>query len=224
MRPSQGQGSRKDQSRFAGRGRDQDEARDARPGHERLRGDPRAEGETGDPRRTVAGVLPRDPVERCRGVVPLAVAAVVDALAAADAPEVEAQDREVQVREAAEQGVDHLVVHRAAVQRMGMQHDGDGRGRGPARPVAGLEAARGAVDRDFGHRRTSAGRGVCNPVAAGGGEGILDSRSRSFYLYGVSVFDGNTTVFLSPAASGPAARVPGPPLNARGQQHVQVDR
>src|SRR6476659_3208138 len=74
-------------------GRDRDEALDLGPAHQELHADPRAERYAGDPAGAGLRVDRLGPVERGGGVRELALAVVEIALAAADAPEIEAQGR-----------------------------------------------------------------------------------------------------------------------------------
>ena len=90
-------------------------------------------------------------IERRGGVGKLAHALVVFALAAADAPEVEAQDGEAHVVEGVMKVVDDLVVHRAAELRMRVQHDRDGGVFFLLGVVAAFEAAFGSWEDDLGH-------------------------------------------------------------------------
>ena len=80
----------------------------------------------GDPARRGVGVEGLEPVERRCRVAQLALAPVVGALAAPDPPEIEPEGRESPAAERVKQGVDHLVVHRSAVLRVGMQEQRDG--------------------------------------------------------------------------------------------------
>ena len=73
------------------------------------------------------------------------------ALAAPNAPEIEAQHGKVPVREGIIELVDDLMVHRAAELGMGVEHDAD---RGVAlarRVITALDAPRGAGEDDLGH-------------------------------------------------------------------------
>src|SRR3546814_3464783 len=73
-------------------------------------------------------------------------------LRAAYATEVEAQHREALAHEGMKQGVDHLVVHGAAVLRMGMQHERDGRVGALAVLVASFKSAFRPVEDHVRHR------------------------------------------------------------------------
>src|SRR3546814_943223 len=77
-----------------------------------------------------------------------------------DAAEVEAQGREPAGDEGLVQRVDDLVVHRAAMLRMRVQHERD---RGVAflrMQVAAFDASLGTVDDDLGHRILMTDRGA----------------------------------------------------------------
>jgi hypothetical protein len=69
---------------------------------------------------------------------------VIFALAAPDTAEVEPQDGETQIVEGVVQVVDDLVVHRPAIGRMRMQHDGDRRVAVLLRVVAAFQSSVGA--------------------------------------------------------------------------------
>ena len=91
------------------------------------------------------------PVERRGGVAQLALAVVEALLRAADAAEVEAQHREAAAHEDVEDVEHDLVVHRAAVQRVRMEDQGQRR-IGPARMVvAPFQATVGAVEDHLRH-------------------------------------------------------------------------
>src|SRR5581483_1726360 len=84
----------------------------------------RAEGVTCDNRAVAAhSALRGEKANRRRGVVGLAVAVVELAFAPAEAAEVEAQGGATARVQCLEHRVHHVVVHRAAVQRMGMADD-----------------------------------------------------------------------------------------------------
>jgi hypothetical protein len=72
-------------------------------------------------------------------------------LAAANAPEVEAQRREPALLEHVEELIDDLIVHRAAELRMRMQNQGDGRAFFLGGLVAAFKTAGWAVENNFGH-------------------------------------------------------------------------
>src|SRR5579862_4741559 len=93
---------------------DRDEALDLGPAHEKLHADPGAEREACDPAAAGVGMDRLHPIERGGSVRQLARAVIELALAAADAAEVEAQDREAALREHVKELVDDLVVHRPA--------------------------------------------------------------------------------------------------------------
>ncbi len=142
-----------------GRG-DADEAVDLGAAHQQLHGDPGAERHAGDPARARIRVLKLQPVEGRGRVRQLAGAVVEVSLAAADAAEVEAQHGEPALHEHIIERVHHLIVHRAAELRVGVQDQRDRAvGRGLVM-VAGLEAARGAVDDQFRHRDVSGLKGL----------------------------------------------------------------
>src|SRR5581483_4672786 len=86
----------------------------------------------------------------------LALAAVEGALAAADAAEIEAQRREALTHESVKEGVDHLVVHGAAMLRVGMQQQRDRRVRVLAVMIAALDPPGRPVDDDLRHAGTAA--------------------------------------------------------------------
>jgi hypothetical protein len=94
------------------------------------------------------------PVERRRGIAEFALAAVVRALAAADAAEIKTQGGKVAFDERIVHGIDDLVVHRAAVLRMGMQDKGDRGRRRFSGAIAAFEASGGAGKKDFRHLLT----------------------------------------------------------------------
>ena len=85
------------------------------------------------------------------GSLGLALAAVVLALAAPDAAEIDPKGREAGRDEGLEQRVDDPIVHRAAMLGMGMKHQGDRCVRCLVVGVASLEAACRAVYRNFRH-------------------------------------------------------------------------
>src|SRR4029078_3405613 len=93
------------------------------------------------------------------------------ALAAADAAEVETQDREVARREAVIELVDDLMIHRPAELRVRMQDDRDRRVPRPGRVETAFNPAGGTGEDDFGHIFEPLGR-RCR----------LDSRFRPFRL------------------------------------------
>ena len=90
-------------------------------------------------------------VERRGGIRQFAHAIVVGALAASDAAEVEAHHGKATLGERLVQREHHLVVHRAAVQRMRMQDQGDWRGGGLGTLIAAFKPAVWTVENDFGH-------------------------------------------------------------------------
>src|SRR4051812_19156265 len=109
-----------------GHGGDRDEALDLRTAHEQLHADPRSEGDAGDPAGARVRVHGLSPIESRRRVREFALAVVESALAAADAAEIEAQNRKAAVQEVVVKVIDDLVVHRAPELRVRVQHDGDG--------------------------------------------------------------------------------------------------
>ena len=108
-----------------------------------------------DPAVLGVGVQRLQVVERRGGVGELADALVVLALAAADAAEVEAQAGEADAVEGVVEVVDHLVVHRAPVERVGVQDDGDRRVLVLLRMVAPLQPPVGAGENHLGHSGAS---------------------------------------------------------------------
>src|SRR6266705_378145 len=78
---------------------------------------------------------------------------VEGSLAAPEAAEIEAKHREVAVRKGIVQLIDDLVVHRAAVQGMRVQHDRDRRVLLPRRVIAALEPPSWTGENDLGHSR-----------------------------------------------------------------------
>src|SRR6185503_9711656 len=113
--------------------------------------DPGAEREARDPAMRRRGVLALQPIERCRRIGKLTLAAVVGALGAADAAEVEAQRGKAAPREQVIELVDDLVVHRPAVLRMRVQQQGDGRIRSLAMVIAAFEPSFGPGDNYVRH-------------------------------------------------------------------------
>ena len=132
-----------------------DEALDLGPPHQQLHRDPGAERKAGDPAGGRIRVIGLQPVERRGGVGQFALAAVEAALAASHSAEVEAQGRKAAAHEALIQGVDDLVVHRAAVLRMRVQHQRHRRRRRALVMVARLDTPLGAVDDHVRHSWSS---------------------------------------------------------------------
>src|SRR5262249_24907104 len=97
------------------------------------------------------GVIGLQPIERRGRIGKLALATIEIALAAPDAAEIEAQGREAAMHEGVVEGVDHLVIHRAAMLRMGMQQQRDRRIGLACRVITAFEAPDGAVDNHLGH-------------------------------------------------------------------------
>ncbi len=97
---------------------DADEALDLGAAHQQLHGDPGAERDAGDPAALGVRLDDLQPVERGSRVRQLARAAVPDALAAADAAEVEPQHRKAALHEGVIERVDDLIVHRPAELRV----------------------------------------------------------------------------------------------------------
>src|SRR5262245_33812053 len=91
------------------------------------------------------------PVERRGGVAQLALAAVETALGAADTAEIEPQHGIAPPLEGLVHRVDDLVVHRPPMLRIGMEDDGNGRGRLPAGLIARFDAPFRSVDDHFRH-------------------------------------------------------------------------
>src|SRR5262249_53272122 len=89
---------------------------------------------------------------RCRRIAQLAHPVVEPALAAADAPGVEAQHGKATIHEHVEQRENHLVVHRPAVLRVGMEDQRDRRMLLLALMIAALKATFWAGKHHVRHR------------------------------------------------------------------------
>ena len=111
----------------AGRRRNGDEPIDLRPPHEKLHADPGAKGEPCHPASPRIGIERLKPIQRRSGVGKFTGAMVEFALAAPNAAKIEAEDGKPTVGEGMVERVDHLVVHRPAMLRMGMKDQGDRR-------------------------------------------------------------------------------------------------
>src|ERR1700722_4709319 len=132
--------------------RDRDEAFDLGPPHQELHADPGAEREAGDPAAPRLRIDRLRPVEGGGGIRQLAGAMVERALAAADAAEVEAQHREIAMRERIVELINDLVVHRAAELRVRVQDDRDRRVLLLGRMEAAFDPSGGSGENDFGPR------------------------------------------------------------------------
>ena len=109
----------------------------------------------GDPAKLRIRIVGLQPVERRGGVGQLAFAAVEAALAAPYSTKIEAQGRKTAAHKALVQGVDDLVVHRAAMLGMRMEHERH-RGRRHARMViAPLDPALRTIDDHIRHDRSN---------------------------------------------------------------------
>ena len=85
-------------------------------------------------------------------VIMLALAMVEGALAAAHAPEIEAQHGKAALRKGVIHVVDDLIVHRATKLGVGMKNDRDGRAALLGGVKAAFETSGRAGEDDFGHR------------------------------------------------------------------------
>src|SRR5262249_10921884 len=135
--------------------RDRDEALDLWPAHQQLHADPGAEREAGDPAAARLRVDRLRPVERRGGIRQFAGTMIERALAAADAAEVEPQDREIAVREGIVELVDDLVVHRAPELRVRVQDDRDRRVLLLRRVEPAFDPSGGSGENNLGHKRSS---------------------------------------------------------------------
>ena len=97
------------------------------------------------------GIVGLQPVERGGGVGEFARTVVEQALAPPHAAEVEAQHREAAPLERVIQVIDHLIVHRPAELRVGVEDERDGSVRPALVVVAGLDPSGGTADIHFRH-------------------------------------------------------------------------
>lgn len=125
-------------------------------------GDEGPEREAGEPQGVVRPPRPK-PLEGREDVVGLADGVGELAFALADSPEVEAQRVQAELVQRAREDVHHLVLHRAAVQRVRVAHDRGG-GRRPfgfRAPAERLEPAGGPIDEEaLGAAGVDVGHGV----------------------------------------------------------------
>src|SRR5690606_23877004 len=110
-----------------------------------------SEGEARDPAYLGRRVQRLQVVERGRRVRKLSHALVVFALAAPDAAEIEPQAGEADVVEGIMETVDHLVVHRPPVLRMGVEDDRQWRVPVLLGMVAAFQPTVGTGEDDLGH-------------------------------------------------------------------------
>lgn len=148
-----GRGTRGQEAEIVHVGRrcDRDETVDLRPAHQQLHADPGAEGKTRHPAGAGIGIGALQPVEGSGGVAQLALAVIEHALGAADAAEIETQNRKTAAGEDMEQGENHLVVHGATALRMRVEHQRNGGVRRLAVMVPPLKAAIRPVEDDVRH-------------------------------------------------------------------------
>ena len=131
---------------------DADPAGDFGAAHQKLHADEGTEGVAGDPEPAGRGVNGLHPVKRCGGITDFTDAAIVTALAAANAAKIEAHHREAELFEALEHCIGDAVVHRSAMQRMGVEDERE-RGAGLlGMVVATFKPTVWAGEHDFWHR------------------------------------------------------------------------
>ena len=152
--PRRGTGRQKGEVILIGRRRHRDERLDFRPPHQELHADPGAERVSGDPARGGVRVVALQPIERGRRIGEFALAAIKAALAAADPAKVEAQGRKTAAHKGLIEGVDDLVVHRPAMQRMRMQHHRHRRGAAARMVIARFDPPFRAVYYDVRHGKS----------------------------------------------------------------------
>ena len=131
--------------------RNRQEPFDFRPAHQKLHADPGAKRKSGDPDAARIRMQRLYPVERRGGIRQFADAMVEEALASANAAEIEPQGGKTAFLVHPEQAVDYLIVHRAAKSRMRMENDGNRRGFFAARLVSSLKATVGPCEYHFRH-------------------------------------------------------------------------
>ena len=135
-----------------GEGRDGDEARNFRASHQELHGDPGAEGDADDPADLRILVVGLEPIERRRRVGEFTGTVLEHTLAAADAAEIETEDRKTAVDETIVEGMNDGVVHGPPKLGMRVKQDGDWRGRRLVVVIPALDAPGGTVENDLWHR------------------------------------------------------------------------
>ena len=145
-----GAGREEGEVELAGGRGNRDEALDFRTAHQQLHADPGAERDAGDPAGARVRIDRLNPIERGRRIRQL-VLAVINALAAADAAEIEPQNREAALREHVIELIHDRVVHRAAELRMRVEHDADRGILGLGRVKTAFETAGRAGKNDFRH-------------------------------------------------------------------------